>query len=60
MPHPDDAPRPQGAPVKGPERVPEPARDEDAATWGGEGGAGSYVGSPSAPRPKDVPASKKG
>jgi hypothetical protein len=47
MPDPD-GPRPQGgAPPDPPHRDPNaPDTAGEAATWGGEGGAGSYRGSP--------------
>lgn len=61
MPDPSDAPGPQGG------ARPDPPHDDpgalpadDAATWGGEGGAGSYRGSPQTQPPLRKPEKKEG
>jgi hypothetical protein len=47
MSEPHDAPGPQGGTPDPAHRDPATgAGDDDAATWGGEGGAGSHRGSP--------------
>ena len=61
MPDPADAPDPQGgAPPDAAPADPNATLPDDAATWGGEGGAGSYRGSPLTQPPLRNPEKKEG
>jgi hypothetical protein len=62
MPEPKDAPEPQGGAPSEPAQGGSNASGDggEAATWGGEGGAGSYRGSPLTQRPSKQPEKKEG
>ena len=62
MPDPDETPRPQGGlPPEPADHDPNrPDAADEAATWGGEGGAGSYRGSPLTQPPRKDTEKKEG